>query len=492
MPIPNLLVLNAFGSLPLQMHELQGGVSTVQIGSDLGGTNQVYVPSEAIKGNHGNFCKTFKGERYCLTISTVTGQVRRENEGGAGAWGVVFTHSVTGSFNGPEYFLHVVKDGSDIALVMGFACATTHNFASAKSNTGQLGSWSEFNVNLAFVMRMASSSVVFRNRIYWADPISVTNPTKVMEFDPSAGSLTTISAPWIAIAPGFSSVDFCVAFDKLWAIAVDNPNGGTSRLRLYEFTGGGWSANSILGTAGQADFGAGMSGKYCLWTDNTNLYCVGYTEKNDNDVDSRTGSTVWEGVPSGSTFVWTQNDTTMIASLRPNVRPSVDATRQDRWSIFVDNDTDPANPAYYLIVAEGPAPGTGHAIYLWNGFGVEMGPGPGASVSIAFSLPEQKTGGGEAISQGPATYGEIEVETPIAGAYRLSYRTPGTQGPYTGRVYFSIGQGPPDTLATLIGGGTTFGPITGDNRSTLRTVDVDLGLSGVTGPDPSNWLIDLR
>jgi len=483
MPIPNLLALNAFGSLPLQMHELQGGITPAQIGSDFGGTNRVFTEVTSHRGNHGNFAKTFKGERYCLTLSTTLAEVRRENEGGAGVWGVVFTHSLTATFTNPEYFLHIVKDGNDIALVMGFCRSGAPSICSAKSNTGQSGSWTEVNFSPGFG-RMTSSSVVFRNRIYWYEATG----SMLHELDPVAATHSGISN--IGIFTNANMPDFCVAFDKLWLVAQDVA-GALGRLALYEFTGGGWTFNSYIGaTTGHND--TQQSCKWCLWTDNTNLYAVGYTEKDEANVDGQVGSTVWRGVPAGSSFTWTQNDTTMIAGLRPNARGFVLAARDDLWSIFVDSDTDPANPVFYLIVTQGPAPGTGHAIYQWNGFGVEMGPGPGASVSIAFTLPEQKQGGGESISQGAATYGEIEAETAIAGAYRLSYRTPGVVSGLTGRVYFSVGQGPPDTLATLAGGGTTFGPITGDNRSTLRTIDVSLTLSGISSGDASNWAIDLR
>jgi hypothetical protein len=490
MPIPPLLALNAFDSLPIQVHELVGGTTPTQIGSDLGGAGlQVYVPGAGNKGNMQAHALTFKGERYCIVITT-TLEVRRENEGGAGNWGAVYTFGAAGSLNEPTYGLKIVKDGGDIALVAygcGIAAGTVRW---AKSNTGQSGSWTETNV--VSTARMGSTSVVFRNRIYWEDPISQTNPTRVHEIDPAAGTLTTYNTGWNGLggAP-WGAADLCVAFDRLWAVGPTLYGGGTGRWALYEFTGGGWTLNGNISGFNNSVDGNGMAaGKPCLWTDNTNLYCVVSTGINDAGA-AQVGSTCYQGIPAGSSFTWSQDDTTAPTGLRPGARTAA-PSREDRWSIYVDNDTDPANPDYYLIVAEGSAPGTGYAVYQWNGFGVEMGPAPGASVAIAFALPEIKHGGAEAISQGAATYAEIEDEAAIGGGYRLSYRIYGTGSGLTGRVYFSAEQGPPDTLATLVGGMTTFAAAMGDGGVTLHTVDIDLGLSGITPPDVSTWMIDLR
>ena len=347
---------------------------------------------------------------------------------------------------------------------------------------------------------MESTSVVYRNRIYWNDGITGTTASRVWELDPILATATNIPAPWISVNTGanFSDADLCVAFDKLFCAAQDSPGSAGGRLTLYEFTGGGWSLNSNITPTQQVNQVDGTQGKHCLWTDNTNLYVVGYTER-DASTTPNIGSAVWRGVPSGSTFTWSQNDVTTPAGLQPGARGVVGLAREDRWSIYVDNNTNPAAPAYYLIVIEGPAPGTGHAIYRWEGFGVEMGSGittsevgPGASVSSAFGLPEVKHGGGEAISQGTSSFAEIELETPVLDGYMLSYRVRGAAGPFTGRVYYSSGQGPPDTLATFVGAGTTINSVTGDSGASLRTVIISLTLSGITAPDASNWMIDLR
>lgn len=500
MPIPTFLALNAFGSLPLQVHEISGGTSSTKIGSDIStGSPAVYVPSEFVKANHSAYALTFKGERFCATGTAGNYHIRRENEGGAGNWGIVYTPTSGATSNGPEQSgLKIVKDGNDTALVFAWprsAGGPGNGIVILKSNTGQSGSWTEQHVALGHSPRFSTTTAVFRNRLYVCDAISLgaNNPTRVYEIDPEALSVTVIAAPWEADNNVRCAADFCVAFDRLFCAAVDEPSAANGVLSLYEFTGGGWTFNGQIGaTLGHNSNGLAGRSKYCLWTDNTNLYVVGYTEKNDINFTSQPGSTVWRGVPSGSTFTWSQNDTTMVSGLRPLARGLVTLAREDRWSIYVDNDTDPAAPDYYLIVAEGPAPGTGFSIYQWNGFGVEMGPAPGASVSISFALPETKHGGAEAISQGVASWAEIVDEAAIVGGYRLSYRVYGTQGPYTGRVYFSVEQGPPDTLATLVGGGTTIASVTGDNGVALRTVDVDLSLSGITPPDASTWMIDLR
>ena len=332
-----------------------------------------------------------------------------------------------------------------------------------------------------------------------ADNRSNSPATRVYEIDPVAGTVSIYTGAWVGSGtPGFGTCDLCVAFDKLWAVAADDYT--TGQWNLYEFTGTGFTLNSqISQTTNTIDNVGFGSGKPVLWTDNTNLYVVACTARDEVD-GANIGSTCYRGVPSGATFTWVQDDGTVAAALQPGVR-AAPAAREDLWGVYVDNDTDPLNPAFYLFVAPGTAPGTSYTVYRWEGFGTEMGTGtttgetgPGASVTTAFTLPEMKYGGAEAISQPEATYGEIEAESQILGAYRLFYRTPGTVANLTGRVYFSLGQGPPDTLAVLVGGGNTFGPITGDSRASLRTVDIDLTLSGITSPpsDSSNWMIKLE
>jgi len=496
MAIPPLLVLNGFDTLPIQVHELVGGTTPTQIGSDIPGTNLTWSSNVTVKGNHSNFVVNFKGENYCIVFkSGNTVHVHKENEGGAGVWGSVFNFTAgTSLTTASEYLLTVVRnsDGSDLMLVVA-GPATANNYKWGKSTTGQTGSWTEV-VASSVSTRMTSTPVVYRNKIHFTDGQNVTTGAS-WELDPVADTLTKYTGGWTETGNREGN-DLCVAFDKLWCVGTEAYAAG--EWRLYEFTGGGWTFNGAISATSTVN-GNAADAKCCLWTDNTNLYLVGPTFKDElGNTSAKQGSTVWRGVPTGSTFTWTQDDGTMVSGLQPGDRGNNNNFCEDRWGIIVDNDTDPTNPAYYLAVAEGPAPGLGFAVYRWEGFGFEMGSGvntgevgPGASVSIAYNFPETKHGGGIATSQGVATYADIVGETPLVAAYRLSYRVWGTGSGLTGRVYFSTEQGPPDTLATFLGGGTTINSITGDSGVAIRTVDIDLSLSGITAPDDCTWMIDL-
>ena len=493
MPIPPILTLNGFdGATDRQVHELSAGTTPSQIGSNISGTAN-WPLSSGTRYNHNGFAKTFKNERYCIVKAAGNlASIRRENEGGSGNWGQVGVSTTTVS-NDDCSGLHIVKDSSnnDIALVT----VVANNLSQIEvgvSNTGQSGSWTWTTIATTNAININSTVVVFRNRLYFAINIS-----RVLEVDPIALTATEIVAPWTL--SNFGQVDMCVAFDTLYAVSA-NGYGFSNSWTLYQFTGGSFSVVQAIMSNSTGSVGIGAaSGKNCIWTDNTNLYLLASTALDDTGSVTNAGSTCYRGVPiGGGMYTWTQDDDTVPSGIRVGTARGA-AGANDRWSIYVDNDTDPTNPSYYLIVAEGAAPGTGHAIYRWEGFGNTMGLGattgeigPGSSVSTTFALPEVKHGGAEAISQPSASYPEIEDDEVVSGAYRLYYRVWGAETGLTGRVYFSTEQGPPDTLATLVGGGTSFGPVAGDAGVSLRQVDIDLGLSGITGPDNSTWMIKLE
>jgi len=482
MPPPNLLTISNYGAGNVQVHELAAGTTPTQIGSDLPTAAKTTAPTTTVKTNMSQAVVTFKGERYALAYrSTTPMQVHRENEGGAGAWGTVHTTS-PGTLTGgaQKTGLHIVKDGNDVALA--FAHTNGNLLYILKSNDGT--TWSQTTINLGADRRPDGVSIVYRNKIYY--PSQGTLVT--VEVDPQAATATVI------LSPSIGAQSYFVANDRLFGIFGNVP---TQHWSLYEFTGGGWVLNSQITTTGMYFTNESQSVPLGFLDQATgNLVVI--VNGDPGNAGANYGATCFEGTPSGSTFTWAENVTTVPTALQQGAGRPV-AGVSDRWTLYVDNDTDPANPAYYILVMQGPAPGTGWAMYRYEGVGNVAGQGavsseigPGASLSSSFSLPHTPHGGGETISQGLATFGEIEDEEAVPGGYRLSYRTPGLIAGLTGRVYVSLGQGAPDTLVTLVGGLQTFGPITGDARAVLRTIDVDLTLSGITGPDASNWMIDLR
>ena len=137
MPIPPLLSLNGFGGTPVQVHEILDAVNPVQIGSDVPGPIGAFTLDVATRAQFSGLSKMFKGERYCVTLSGAGDiQVRREDEGGAGAWGVVFTPAAGASLSNAESTgLQIVKFGSTTALLVPAANVT------AVFTRGGLGPW---------------------------------------------------------------------------------------------------------------------------------------------------------------------------------------------------------------------------------------------------------------------------------------------------------------------------------------------------------------
>ncbi len=496
MPPPPILIAKAFSGAGLsQVHELVNGTAPTQIGVDVPATIDRSLTVDN-KTPMSGYTKTFKGQRYFLGIGTGAGfpaSINRENEGGAGTWGQVLTTVPTVNESSLSTTgLHIIKDGADIALC--FALGSGANIVVYKSNTGDSGDWTSTVLPSGVgspVFR--SPSVTFNNRIYVHD----FNNSRVWEIDPSGATLTGY------ILAGLFAASLAVVGDRLLMLSDSDVGGGELGHNLYELSGGGLSLNSVLegGIPGRAVTGLDQ-GQPLLFEDPLDPgKLIAIVNGRRSTAAGSQGSRVFQGTPSGSIYTWVEDaaDLTMLAGLIPGARGSIVDAMEDRFAVWIDNDTDPANPVAYVIATGGPAPGTVYELARWEGWLQRMGSGavsgdagPGVSVSTDFSIGHSPLGGGEDISQGSASYGEIEGELAAPGAYRLSFRVPGLVGPLTGRVYYSAGQGYPRTLATLLGGLTTFGPITGDDRATLFTVDVDLALSGITAPDASSWMIDLR
>lgn len=493
MPIPPYLALKGKGGAPIQMHEILAGVAPNQLGSDLAGTTGWARTTQA-RNQYAKLATNFKGERFCLVPGALGNpEVRREDEGGAGTWGVVFTGAQATQSGTAETHvsgLFAIKDGGNNDIILAFAYpqnGASGTIRICTSPTGASGSWTETIVSglVPFSLGMTHVAVLFQNRIVVPDGASTAGGLKTWEIDPVAGTVTGSNV--ITTENGGGWWDMCVFNDTLYAVGYSSaPNAGA--IALYQFGGGVWSNIGEINAGAGTIYAPSGVGKPCLFTDNTNMYLL----TGEVIGVGQTASTAYQGTPSS--FPWTRSETPVPNAYNSNT-VRADAAAADQWGVIVDNESDPVNPDFYIMLIPGLAGalvGAAYEILQWNGFGAVMGPAPGASVSSDFFIPEVKQGGGEHISQGAATYGEIEDETAIAGAYRLSYRTPGAVAGLTGRVYYSTGQGPPDTLATLVGGSNTFGPITGDGRASLRTVDIDLGLSGITPPDVSTWMIDLR
>lgn len=495
MPPPNLLTPLIWGSGITQLLELVNGNTASQIGPDLAGGDRVALAA-AYCGNLGTYSVNYKGETYVLAPTTTGAwSVYKQNEGGADNYGVVATIASTPADSGRAVTgLHVVKDGDDIALVFAWT-GGTNDSQTFLEKTVDGTTWTTTTFNPGQSLQFGGGpSFTYRNKLYAYDLVTA---NALVEIDAEGTSPSLLRLPF---PEDTHCADFTVMGDRLFAVIC---SGLATRYDLYELTGGGLTLNSVIDDvrAGRAIAGEDL-GHPALFEDPLDRGKLIALLPGALDDGEDQGTFAARGTAAGTSFTWeldTTSGSTIPAGLAPGDRGDLDDARQDRWSYFLDNDDDPFNPVLYLIVAGGPAPGVLSSVLRWEGWQQEMGsgtpsgdPGPGVSVSTDHSIPSSIEGIARAISQGAASYAEIEQEDPVATGYQLSYRMIGLQTGLTGRVLYDDGQGGPRTVVTLVGGGTSFGPVDANDRATLETVVVDLSLSGITAPEDALWAIDLR
>ena len=342
--------------------------------------------------------------------------------------------------------------------------------------------------------------ICFGNKIYF--PVN-SSTRKILECDPVAGTATLISFGDAVGATGIC-VDLCVYDDRLFVLCPGPKNAGVSLSdwQIYEFTGGGFSLNTVVTTGNQAAAHTSIRrGQPCLFKEPSSDKLIAIVNGTDNvSWVGNAGSQAFELTPSGSAFTVVDLTNTVIpAGLRPAARGSGTDPLEDRWLCYTNNDTI-GTPDTFLFVAPGPAPGTGYSVYTWNGVGSEMtllAAGP----TTSYALPHQKFGGGERINRTDANQFIIEDDEPVVGGWKLSGRVYGTKSGQELSFYYSDSQGTPtgskatitaQTGGSSISGGNTVLGITGDDGSTLFTATLDIIADGIPSGDAVHVVADLQ
>lgn len=494
MAIPSIYIAK-ITSGAIQVAELVGGGTINQIGTNL---NTTTAESLSISSINSNRVVEYRGEIFVLIDDNTT-------LGGVEVWGYNRGTTTWTSRQlvtiGEPLGLFVVNTSSVQRLVaLGKQGTDIHMYT-----TDNGSSWTDRGTFGLLATSLNTGPIIeFNNKLYLP---GLSGGVRIQEIDPVGITATEIIPPFTGGAVGDACVDFCVFNDRLFILTPGTVNAGFtgSDWQLYEFVGGNFILNTDITTDNRLGAIAQSSnvreGQASLFQDPSTgrliAVCNGFGSTGALD---NTGSVAFELTPSGSSFTVSDITNTVIpAGLRPGARGSSANHISDRWLCYVTNETTPSTPEVFLFFTAGPAPGTGFTTYTWNSVGsvmTNLATGP----STDYAMPHQKFGGGGRINRGSGNQCEIELGTPVSGAYRISYRVYGTVASQTVRLYYDLNQDIPSTQATIsaqtggggIGGGNSVTGVTGDNGVTLFTLDWNLVADGVTNGDLAHLMLDIR
>jgi len=488
MAIPSVYILK-HTSGAVQAAELVGGGTINQIGADiLVGTAETLSSSSKFS----NRVVEYRGEIFVLAKNGSVCEVYGYNRG------TTLWTSRSGLGNRNPLGLFIVNTSSGQRLVALVNSGTSILVA----YTDDGSSWSTTADISAGFAPNESNFVEFGNKLYCA---TASSGSRITELDPIALTATSILPPFVSVLVNDINVDMCVYDDRLFCLTPGVGNAGLnpSNWQLYEFVGGNFTLNTAITTDNRLSTAANTRlGQSCLFQDPATgdliAICNGTTS--DAFPNPNSGSTAFRLTPSGGSFSVSDITNTVIpAGFRPGARGDTVNALSDRWFCYVSNDDTPSSPEVYLFFAQGPAPGTGYTTYTWNSVGsvmTNLATGP----STNYALPHQKFGGGGRVNKGSGNQCVIESATPVSGAYRISYRVYGTVSSQTVRLYYDLNQDIPSIQASIsaqtggsgISGGNAVTGITGDDGSTLFTLDWNLVTDGIVNGDIAHLMLDIR
>lgn len=505
MPIPNLLIASTLQSAgnTVQVAELVGGTTINQIGADLSSTS--FTPNTNVRKIVANVPVEYRGDIYCNYLTNNVAGIWALHRWNGSTWSNFDNYELTGQFPGgtgvytDALGTWVVNTGT-VQRIFSLA------FNSGGGNVNMLYSddgttWNFVTLGTFSTFLYGGKHVLFNNKVYLLSANSVS--CQVYEIDPIALTATFVSTGIPGSTQPFTTSAALGVYDDRLFLAVERQN---TDFGLYEFTGGGWSF--VVDANGQSmNFNTGNPerGAACMFTEPTTGDLI--VIFNGVNASFNRGSFASRLIPSGSSFtvedlsltVTNPNgDGVIPTGLQPGARATTGAI-EDRWFVVVSTNT-PGSTEVYLFVAEGPAPGTGYAVYQWQGIGTQMS-SVGVGPSTIYAIPEAPFGGGDRIYRNVANQAVIETAAAIPGGYRISYRVYGLQTNQNVTLWYSLGQEVPDQQAMSIiaqtggsgiTGSTTVNGITGDDGATLFTLDWDAESDGVAVPDAAHMFLDIN
>lgn len=452
----------------------------------------------------------FLDDLYALITGT-NGGIFKRNQGGADQWGRVLDPAdggATGFSQGETAGLHVLHlDG--VPTLVHFFFRPAGDIEARRSTDGVTWGATEFLFNLSGTAA-TGQAITFRNSIFWWFQ------TRLVSYDFKLNTPSDYQATgWYSIqdgsAPGLCVIDN-VVFASGWAAAAPY------YWRLAKLQAGAFVQvyDDITRGAGvgQVPAIASNPGHHAMFRDPAtgDLICfVSGIQQGGLTTDERTEVFRVQNPTSGSPTV-TVISSTVLGSVEgaDKYLANGGANVQERaWFVYVDNDTDPANPRVFLWTWD-PATNVTEC-WEWTGVGTEVelvGLGAGFNVGV-FSFPDSPHGGGDR----SVVSARIEIGDPSnqdfedTGGRRFYWRAYGSGGPFVGTFYVDADENAPSTVAPIVPAslvvesgvpatspsilGNTITNITPDDGTVLYSVALDLSAVSIGSGAPGRLMGDL-
>jgi hypothetical protein len=496
---PTSYTLEYAGSGNVQVFPLFGTqILGTQIGSDVGTggpalANLETVPTTASNySNPTNRVVEFLDDVYCVAGWGAPGTtlgIYKQNQGGSGAWGRV--HTPTAGFSAVSG-LHIMHPNDVPTLVLlshGQSDGDVYLHTSTNGTT-----WNETNVFADASPSAYGMSLAYRDILFWI------NKDNVFQYNFGTTSLTRAISGSLLQLPSF--IGGCIHIHNNTPYAIwNNSNLSGSPLKLFRYSAGTFGSVSSgevynFNTQATPTIGGGTSG--VMFTDFVHM---------DGDLIAILNASSTGDIGTHIFVINTPEGTVSTTNISSTVFGAThgadtylvggggaDATR--RWTVYVDNDSDPTNPRTYLYTW---VSGGGAQCWQWMGKDTEVEQVSLSTISGDNFVRFYSTrGGGNYFVGGGAPRAELgDSSNPpveVDGGTKWFFRVYGTGGPAVMTLYYNNEELSPDSIATLTGSvtvesgtpsttpsrsGNTITNLTADDGATLYSFIHDASADGL-------------
>ena len=421
----------------VQVYELSGGDTLTQLGSDVTGSFESPNTSLSRVSNRGII---FNGLELIYHQNTI----RERDSGGAGTWGITNTFALQNSSGGYSYHsgLYEITDEDGSSLLVGAYLANTASWVLFTSTDGTTYNTQSVTGNIS--TGSVGAEILFDNKLFLFVSASSGN---VVVFDFIAGTGDVING---ILPVNIINADFCVLNGELFMAYLTSVSGGAT-FNLAQYQG---ATFVDIGTfPGLDSLGGAENGGLCLFTDNTDLFCVV-----GGRVGGSEGQNCFRVVDPG---LGTQAITDVTAAganstngvIPAGLQPGGGSIEESQWSCFVNSETDPANPEIYLAYLTGPGLTGTIQFYAFTDFNTTLTTVGTGGISSDVYLVDEKRGGGSRVITGTGggkIYADIVDHSElVSGNVQISYRVYGSGSDVTGTLFASGGQSIAATSITI-------------------------------------------
>lgn len=459
MAIPSIVVGKVWGgSGATEAKYLQGGSTLATLSaSDIAATCAAAATNETQFGGPP-VIKAF-GTRFCVDLSSAGSNIVRIKRLNliTDTWDIVYTATNLLASKDSFQGLYPYQDNGVSGIFMCYMTTTTV-LSLVKSTNGV--SWSAAVIGtVGAIINNTGRPHLYRNKLIMASLISGSFVTSWHIVDPVGLTVTTFTGVpdgAVTLTQGYHLQPMLATFDnRLFMIFTRAIS--TAVATLYELVGGAWT---VVVTLTGMTCSMGTTGSHALVPYGaTKLIAIIRTD------NGGVGTKSFDLTPSGSTFTPSETTTTIIpVGLRGG-----SGTTTQRWTGFVDDVTDPANPTAHFFLLSDDNPGTftyyeyGTGSGIMNGFG-----GPATN----YLLPHSTVGGGSYIAAANDMDVRSTGQTPILAGTRIGYIANGLISALSRRFSVQL------ATAAALPSNTSAG--SGVGKTLTATANAILSIDGVT------------